>query len=210
MRHRKEIDTCWAHVRTLRVLAAGLALACAGLWWGWHTAPEDIRVHQTPELRTGGVMEAGEIPEPVVYTFTFYIWQQLWRWEDDGADEYPENIWRLQSYMTPRFLQVQEADLERRAQSGELDNRSRYIREIPGARFEPARVERLGDDTWQVFLDVEIQEYIDGELVKDIEVRYPLRVVRFEVDPEGNPWGLALDGYTGEPERLETHVEEES
>ncbi len=31
--------------------------------------------------------------------------------------------------------------------------------------------------------------------VKRVNVRYPLRVVRYNVNPETNPWGLALDGY---------------
>jgi hypothetical protein len=39
--------------------------------------------------------------------------------------------------------------------------------------------------------------------VKQTAIRYPLRVVSLDVDPESNPWGLALDGFTPEgPRRL--------
>jgi len=39
--------------------------------------------------------------------------------------------------------------------------------------------------------------------VKRTRIRYPLRVVRYAVDPEANPWGLALDGFGADgPRRL--------
>ena len=41
--------------------------------------------------------------------------------------------------------------------------------------------------------------------VKQTTIRYPLRIVRHAIDPESNPWGLALDGYEGDgPRRLST------
>jgi hypothetical protein len=40
--------------------------------------------------------------------------------------------------------------------------------------------------------------------VKKTAIRYPLRIVSLSVDPEANPWGLALDGFASEgPRRLE-------
>jgi hypothetical protein len=39
--------------------------------------------------------------------------------------------------------------------------------------------------------------------VKQTQVRYPLRVVRYDVDREKNPWGLALAGFASAPERIE-------
>jgi len=54
-----------------------------------------------------------------------------------------------------------------------------------------------------VWLDFNIQEFVRGMEVKNIKIRYPIRVVRFNVDPERNPWGLALDGFGGDgPRRL--------
>ena len=34
-------------------------------------------------------------------------------------------------------------------------------------------------------------------------MRYPIKVVRLDVDPERNPFGLALDCYAGTPQRIE-------
>ncbi|EAN5736395.1 DUF2895 family protein, partial [Salmonella enterica] len=39
--------------------------------------------------------------------------------------------------------------------------------------------------------------------VKRALTRYPLRVVKWEGDPERNPFGLALDCYAGTPQRLQ-------
>lgn len=37
--------------------------------------------------------------------------------------------------------------------------------------------------------------------------RYPLHVVRMDVDPETNPFGMAWDCYSGPPQRIEGNVE---
>jgi hypothetical protein len=43
--------------------------------------------------------------------------------------------------------------------------------------------------------------------VKRTAIRYPLRVVRYAVDLETNPWGLALDGFGAEGPRRLTDAE---
>ncbi|NGI91416.1 DUF2895 family protein, partial [Escherichia coli] len=60
-----------------------------------------------------------------------------------------------------------------------------------------------GRDNWLVRLDLVADEYFHTEPVKRALVRYPLKVVRQEGDPEQNPFGLALDCYSGTPQRLE-------
>ena len=54
-----------------------------------------------------------------------------------------------------------------------------------------------------MWLDLELSESVKGMTVKRAAIRYPLRVVSLDVDPEANPWGLALDGFAAEgPRRL--------
>jgi hypothetical protein len=61
----------------------------------------------------------------------------------------------------------------------------------------------LGGDVWVVWLDLDLLESVKGMTVKRTAIRYPLRVVRFAVDLETNPWGLALDGFEADgPRRL--------
>lgn len=74
----------------------------------------------------------------------------------------------------------------------------RGIYEIPGRGYgdDPsARVRVVSTNDWIVTLDVSADEYLGSEQVKRALVRYALKVVRMDVDPEHNPFGLALDCY---------------
>ena len=48
-----------------------------------------------------------------------------------------------------------------------------------------------------------MDEYYRAEPVKRALVRYPLNIVRYDVDAEKNPWGLALDCFAGQAQKLE-------
>jgi integrating conjugative element protein (TIGR03746 family) len=79
----------------------------------------------------------------------------------------------------------------------------RGVQEIPGHGLEERRVDLLGPGIWVVWLDLDLFDSVKGMTVKQTAIRYPLRVVRLAIDPETNPWGLALDGYGAEgPHRL--------
>ena len=196
MRYHRQLDDVRAHVHSLRLGIGVLVLFCIGLWIGWDRAPQHITLHYPPDLRAGAVLGLEEIPAVNVYTFGYYLFQQLYRWPEDGADDYPRQIQRLAAYLTPHYQAALLADLESRGHRGELAGRTRAISQVAGHGFEPRRVEMIGDDTWIVWLDLEITETVRGMTVKHTAVRYPLRVVRYAVDPEQNPWGLALDGFS--------------
>ena len=78
---------------------------------------------------------------------------------------------------------------------------------MPGHGFEERRVDVLSSDTWVVWLDLDLLESVKGMTVKQTTIRYPIRVVRQAIDPETNPWGLALDGYSGDGPRRLTDIE---
>ena len=201
MRYRREIDNVRAHVYTLRGVIGLQFVALVLLWYGWHHAPEHLRVHVPPDLRSGAVMTAGEIPPANVYAFAHYIFQQLNHWPQNGDKDYGAAIFRLAAYLTPRYRAELEADLNLRGRRGELTHRRRGVQELPGHGYEERRVDVLGNGTWVVWLDLSISEWVEGMTVKQTAVRYPIRVVRYDVNPELNPWGLALDGFTDEGAR---------
>ena len=77
-----------------------------------------------------------------------------------------------------------------------------------GGGFTEANVEVVGNG-WIVWLDVHIKETVLGQTVKDLKLRYPIKIVRYDADREMNPWGLALDGSGGrETRRLITTTAE--
>ena len=202
-RYRQEIDNVRAHVRSLAWVIGLQALIIVGLWFGWSQAPRQITVHLPPDLRAGASLAINEVPTANVYAFAYYIFQQLNRWPEDGAEDCGRAIFRVSAYLTPKYRAELIAEMNQKAHQGELSYRVRGIQEYPGHAYTEVRVEVLNRDTWIVWLDLDLFESVKGMTVKQTAIRYPLRIVRQAVDLEANPWGLALDGYapTG-PQRL--------
>lgn len=189
-----------------KVVACSLLAGIVGTYFAY-TVPKTIDVHLAPDIRAGSVVEikngVGYIPPENVYSFSYYIWQQLNRWQEDGMKDYPKQLYTLQSFITAKCQAEIKDDMKSRAKNSELLQRTRLITEIPGFSFAANRVIAESSAVWTVFLDMQLQETYRGQNVKDTFVRYPLRVVRYDVDRERNPWGLALDCFSDQPQRLD-------
>jgi len=221
-RFKNEVAHLQAHVRTLRRASGALFVVALALAFGWWRAPRDLVVHVPPDLRSGSVRKWWDVPAESVYAFTFYVFQQLNRWPTNGEEDYPRNIRALAAYLTPSCQSFLESDFAFRRDQGELRQRVRGVYEIPGRGYgdDPtARVKSLSQSDWIVTLDVTADEYYGGEMVKRALFRYPIKVARMDVDPEHNPFGLALDCYASPPQRIATptpatatnpHAKEES
>jgi integrating conjugative element protein (TIGR03746 family) len=206
-RFRNEIAHLQAHVKTLRWGSAALLAAALLLGLGWWNAPKRLTIHVPPDLRSGSTRPWWEVPPESVYAFSFYIWQQLQRWPTNGEDDYARNLHALSAYLTPNCQAFLQQDFEYRRSNGELRQRVRGIYEIPGRGYgdEPAlRVKVISKRDWIVTLDVSADEYHGSEQVKRALVRYALKVVRMDIDPRRNPFGLGLDCYASAPQRIET------
>ena len=206
-RYRLEIDNVRSHLRSLWAVIALQGLIILALWVGWSQAPKQLRVYVPPDLRSGAVLAAEEVPPANVYAFAFYIFQQLNRWPENGATDYGSAIFRISPYLTPRYRNDLIEDMELKARRGELAYRVRGVHEVPGHGFEERRVDVLSSDAWIVWLDLDLMESVKGMTVKQTTIRYPIRVVRQAIDPETNPWGMALDGYGTEGPRRLTDAE---
>jgi integrating conjugative element protein (TIGR03746 family) len=203
-RYRYEIDNVRSHLRSLWLVIGLLLAVICGFWIAWMRMPSSITVHIPPDLRAGAVLDLHEVPRANVYTFALYVFQQLNRWPDDGAEDYGKAIFRIAPYLTPNFREVLISDMQTKASQGELANRVRSLQAIPGSGFEGRRVDIVSNDVWVVWLDLELNESVKGMPVKRTAIRYPLRVVRYPVDAETNPWGLALDGFASDgPSRID-------
>ncbi len=205
-RFRNEVLHLQMHVRTLRWGAGALFIVALLLAFGWWSAPKQLTIHVPPDLRSGSTRKWWDVPPESVYAFAFYVWQQVQRWPTNGEDDYPRNLHALSAYFTPACQAFLKLDVEHRRSSGELRDRVRGVYEIPGRGYgsSPAsRVKVVSDSDWVVSLDVTADEYHGSEQVKRALVRYPLKVVRLDVDPKRNPFGLALDCFDGTPQRIE-------
>ena len=185
------------HIRSLRMVILCLVIAVIALWWRNSSLQEARRISIPPDLTQGMVTNFDNVPAPLVYTFAYYILQQLNRWTSDGEKDYPNQIYRLQGFLTPGCRAAMEADMNLKQGLGELRQRVRSMQEILGQSYVRSRVQVESGDSWNVWLDVNVNESIGGHPVKDVLLRYSLRVVRFDVDKEVNPWGLALSCDSG-------------
>lgn len=206
-RFKNEITHLQSHIKTLRLAAGALLLIALVMGIGWWSAPRDLTIHVPPDLRSGSTRKWWDVPPESVYSFTFYIWQQLQRWPTNGDEDYSRNIHVLAPYFTPACQTYLRHDYEYRRNAGELRQRVRGIYEIPGRGYgdDPTqRVKTVSDRDWVVTLDVTADEYYGAEQVKRALVRYPIKVVRVDVNPERNPFGLMLDCYSSAPQRITT------
>jgi len=198
---------------TIKLMGFGLAtmaLLLALTVVGWMQAPSQITLHYPPDLSAGATQGVGDIPKANLYSFSFYIFQQLNRWPTDGREDYFERIHNLQEYLTPACFEERLADYEYRNRNNELAGRVRAVWEIPGRGFSFGRVKATSSDSWVVGLDFHVQETLRGEKVKDRLIHFPLNVVTYDVDPQLNPWGLALDCYASSPRVIEVNAEDGS
>lgn len=196
-----------AHNATLlRIIFGILLLAAAGIWFAWRQ-PKNIDLHLAPDVRAGETVRVAgghsPVPPANVYGFAYYIWQQINRWQSDGSKDYGQQIFNMQYFITPQCQAQLTADMENRFKLGELRQRTRLVTEIPGFSYSENRVVAEGTSAWTVLLDLQVMESFRGQSVKDVFIRYPIRVVRFDVDRERNPWQLGLDCYgSSRPARL--------
>lgn len=204
-RFKNEITHLQSHIRTLRLGTGALFAVSLVLGVGWWYAPRELTIHVPPDLRSGSTRKWWEVPPESVYAFAIYIWQQLQRWPTNGEEDYSRNIHALSPYLTSACQTFLKRDYEYRRSAGELRQRVRGIYEIPGRGYgeDPRlRVRTVSDQDWIVTLDVAADEYYAAEQVKRALVRYTIKVVRSDVDPERNPFGLMLDCYSDLPQRI--------
>ena len=161
VRYRHEIDNVRHHVRSLWWVIGLQTLIMAGLWWGWHQAPKRLTVHVPPDLSAGATLSVHEVGKASVFAFAFYVFQQLNRWPEDGADDYPEAIFKLSPYLTESYRTELLESLELKGQRGELAHRTRSVQSLTRGDEEQA-VNVLDRRTWQVTLNLQLTETVRG------------------------------------------------
>ncbi len=190
---RNQLIASLDHIKTLKVAIGLLTLVVFAQWFRIGHLQDVRRVYVPPNLTQGVVTKFDEVPPPVVYTFAYYIFQQLNRWKTDGEEDYPKQIYRLQGFLTPSCISTLEDDMNTKRRKGELRQRIRMVQEISGKGFNRQRIQQTSDGRWNVWLDLNVKETIGHHEVKNVDLRYHLTVVTFDVDKEVNPWGLALE-----------------
>lgn len=195
-----------SHIVTLYLFISVLLVACAGLWYGWQTSPQNLRISIPPNLSSGAIVKPGEFHKANVYAFALSTFREINRWEENGTIDYGKKILEMQHRLTPTYREFLVLDMNIKQEKGELKNRSRYALEVSGmSQFQPEYVNTIHEGKWEVVLHLEIVERVASLESKRIQIKYPMTVVQMNISPEKNIWGLALDGYPVDkrPERID-------
>lgn len=182
-----------------------LVSLCVLLIAGWMTAPSRLKIFIPPVLSSAVTQKADEIPMPSIYSFSYQVWQGINYWPANGAQDYKMDIRTNWYYLSSQFqsdLVQDEADLK---SSGQLQ-RQRFMEGLAGEAYDASSVKKINGNTWEVDLKMRLTEYSNHQIVKDVEILYPLKVMRMNVSEKFNPYGLVLAGFVSEPRRLKTYV----
>ena len=190
---RNKLIATLDHIKTLKLMIIFMIVIVVAQWYRIGHLQDVRRVYIPPNMNKGITTSFDEVPPPVIYTFGLYIFQQLNRWVNDGEEDYAAQIYQLQGFLTPSCISAFEKDMNEKRKKGELRRRVRMMQEMSGRGYHRRRVVSETENTWSIWLDVNLTETISHHKVKDVNLRYKLSVVTFDVDREINPWGLALE-----------------
>ena len=194
---RNGISSRDSHIWTLRMGGIVLVAIIAGLLTLIGLKQNMFTVQVPPDLSHGARVKPGEYQSSSSYVFAHHIWREMNDWKVSGKVDLPARIKTYECYVTPAFKRQLEKIKVEKSANGELD-RTRTM--TSDAAFKDSFVKELGGSTFVTYLYMHIIERIDGSEVKNVHIRYPLRVV-----PDNrncNRFGQALDGFYSEPERI--------
>ncbi len=178
---------------------------CLVISFGWTTSPSRLTIYVPPDIQNGATIKVGTIPDPLVYSFAYEVWQEVNYWPTDGEMDYKTNLINYAPYLTPLFKEELLQDYTELKAAGQLQ-RNRYLQGLSGAAYDAVNVKQLSRNSWEVDLTMRLTEYKNNQPVKDVEIIYPLKVIRSNVSPRHNPYGLAIAGFLSEPRRTTTYI----
>lgn len=197
----KDAAVITAQKRCIWIIVGLCALFCVG----WMRSPSQMTIHVPPDISNGATFKVNEIPTSFIYSFAYEIWQGVNYWSEDGTKDYPKNVRVYAAYLTPKFQAELLQEYEELKTSGQVQ-RQRTLQGLSGAAFESVSVKKLSADSWEIDLKMRLKEYKNNQVVKDIEVLYPLKAIRWDISSQNNPYGLAIDGFISPPVRLKTNI----
>lgn len=201
----KKQDRDYALIRAQAIFIGILVLLCALFCLGWMTSPARLRIYIPPDISNGATLKVNTIPNPLIYSFAYEVWQELNYWPEDGSKDYTKNLRTFSAYITQEFQSQLNQEYSELLGAGQIQ-RQRFIQGLAGSAYDSHSVRKLSNDSWQVDLKVRLMEYKNNQLVKDTEIIYPLRIIRHDVSNSLNPYGLAIAGFITAPQRLKTYI----
>lgn len=199
----------------LTILSLGFALILSFiinvfLGIALYKVPKSITVNIPPAIPESGLkVKAGAITSARVYAFTYYIWQSIQTWPNNGLEDYSNNLTNFSPYLTVDFQNVLKDEGAKMNTQGFLFQHQQMTFGIDGSSFDPKDVKYVGDGTWLVHLSMRTinavappeknQGFSESHVAMDAQTSFVFKVVRYDYAPDKNHWGLAIAGYAVPP-----------
>lgn len=197
------------HVRTLWKIIFLLFFVIFLELFGWMHSQSKIRINIPPYIPESGfsIMQ-GRVPKETLYSFAFYIWQSINHWSRNGIQDYKRQITNFSPFLTHTFKLNLIKNYNNLLNQGELQDRIRLMQGASEIEYSSKYVRYIGNNTWIVHLKMRLIEMMNAnsKIVKDVQMHYYLKVVRYNIDAKENPWGLAISGFSRTPSRIKTII----
>lgn len=170
---------------------------------------QGLSISIPPDLRAGALVKPGVKQPENVFAFTTSVFMSLNSWGENGQKDYPENIKKLLAFITPNFRNELIDDMNKKNKAGELDGITRQLSLPAEYVFDRDTVTVINSDLWVVKLPLEVKEYVDGQLIKDIEVLYSFSVKRMRTNVAKNAEQIGIDSFYQLPIRTKDFLSDD-
>lgn len=188
IRYRDRIIIAFAVIATL--MAAALV-----------RMPSQISIYHPPDLsQKGQISKIGEVPPSTVYSFSVIFLERLMYCKDNCGDDYPATLNGVKTYLTPAcFTQLKD---HYQKNIGLYQNRTRSIQPLDNVGFDFHKVEQIDNKTWHVTEHFLLDERIRGTAIREIFMKYPMKIIKSNLTTALNPYQLQVDCFYADPTRI--------
>ena len=209
MKFKGENANFHSTIRYHIILNIVLCLALVGSVGLNYSLFRGLSISIPPDLRAGALVKPGEKQPENVFAFTSNVFMSLNSWGENGQKDYPDNIKKLLAFITPNFRNELVDDMSKKNKAGELQGITRQLSLPAEYVFDRDTVTVINSNLWIVKLPLEIKEYVDGRLVKDIEVLYSFSVKRMRTNVAENAEQIGIDSFYQPPIRTKDFLSDD-
>lgn len=209
MKFKGENANFHSTIRHHIVLNVVLCLALSASVGLNYTMFKGLSISIPPDLRAGALVKPGEKNPENIFAFTTSVFMSLNSWGENGQKDYPDNVKKLLAFITPNFRNELVDDMNKKNKAGELQGITRQLSLPAEYVFDQDTVTVVNSNEWVVKLPLEIKEYVDGKLIKDIEVLYSFVVKRMRTNVGKNAEQIGIDSFYQPPIRTKDFLSED-
>lgn len=181
----------------------GLLLLISSMTNNNLSANKVVRITIPPNLEFGQIISSADIDYQQIYQLAGQVMQNIYHWQNSGKEDFKQNINKLTALITPEYKQYLLEEYSKLNRQNKLDKTRALIPLVPISEYKDDFVTPIENNTaFVVLIDFKLQTHQENYLIIDAKLRYTVRVVIRDVNPDYNPWGWQLDVPPVKPIRI--------